>query len=314
MRTCIIKKINQLQQGSTSRKLKIMALAGKQALVVGGTNGIGRGIAEWFARNGASVVIGGRSRERGEEVVEAMRASTPGTLSPAATFSFAPVDVSLIKDTNRFTRDYASSSSRLDYLVLTAGIASFNGRTETSEGIDQKMAVHYYGRVSVINGLLPLLEKTAADGADVRVVSVFSAGVSPSYAAYRDDPDLKQNFSLVNCAGATGMYNDVAMISLAKEHPSITFTHAAPGFVASAWGSDFHWALRGLARFVQLFARSIHRCAEDLSPLITRDDWRGGARFSNPSARPTSVHSQANEATDFIWSHTKEVLERAGKQ
>ena len=35
------------------------------------------------------------------------------------------------------------------------------GRVETSEGFDEKMATHYYGRFALMKELGPLLEKTA---------------------------------------------------------------------------------------------------------------------------------------------------------
>ena len=41
------------------------SLAGKVAIVTGGSRGIGRGIAEAFLREGASVVMNGRSAEKG---------------------------------------------------------------------------------------------------------------------------------------------------------------------------------------------------------------------------------------------------------
>lgn len=43
--------------------------------------------------------------------------------------------------TSRYAQD------KLDILVLTQGIATTQGRTETEEGIDMKMALHYYSRV-----------------------------------------------------------------------------------------------------------------------------------------------------------------------
>lgn len=48
-------------------------LDGKVALVTGSTSGIGRGIAEIFAANGANVVVTGRREEKGNKIVDAIR-------------------------------------------------------------------------------------------------------------------------------------------------------------------------------------------------------------------------------------------------
>ena len=50
-----------------------MRLEGKVAIVTGATKGIGRVIAASMAREGASIVIAGRTVSRGEEMVEAIR-------------------------------------------------------------------------------------------------------------------------------------------------------------------------------------------------------------------------------------------------
>ena len=47
-----------------------MRLDGKVAIVSGSTRGIGRTIAEMFAREGAKVAVTGRTVERGEKVVQ----------------------------------------------------------------------------------------------------------------------------------------------------------------------------------------------------------------------------------------------------
>ena len=49
-------------------------LVGKQAVVVGGTSGIGQGLALRLAQAGCSVTIVGRSAKRGAEIVQELEA------------------------------------------------------------------------------------------------------------------------------------------------------------------------------------------------------------------------------------------------
>ena len=44
----------------------------KTVLVTGGTSGIGKACALRFAKEGANVIIAGRSREKGQAIVEKM--------------------------------------------------------------------------------------------------------------------------------------------------------------------------------------------------------------------------------------------------
>ncbi|MEQ9575326.1 MAG: SDR family NAD(P)-dependent oxidoreductase, partial [Rhodospirillales bacterium] len=48
-------------------------LQGKVAIITGSTGGIGLSVARRFATEGATVVVSGRSEEKGRMVVEALR-------------------------------------------------------------------------------------------------------------------------------------------------------------------------------------------------------------------------------------------------
>src|SRR5215217_4309660 len=90
-------------------------LAGKVALVTGSTQGLGEGIARRLVREGASVVVNGRSRKNGERVAADLR-----ELGGEALFLEAD-----LLDRDRATtlvNDAAAYFGRLDILVNNAQV------------------------------------------------------------------------------------------------------------------------------------------------------------------------------------------------
>lgn len=108
----------------------------------------------------------------------------------------------------------SKSDGRLNFLVMSQGISSTLGRTETVEGIDRKLAVHYYSRWTFINELTPALLKAKQEGEDAKVISVFSAGTGGKVDT--EDLGLKKTYSLRNAAVQTPTYNDL-MIEVRSE-------------------------------------------------------------------------------------------------
>ena len=99
--------------------------------------------------------------------------------------------------------------TKINYLVLSPGILSLNGRDETSEGIDKKLAVHYYARWRFIHDLLPSLERAKEAGEEAKTMSVLAAGIGGEIDV--EDLGLKKTFSLANAALATPTYNDLML-------------------------------------------------------------------------------------------------------
>jgi len=90
------------------------ALAGKVALVVGGTGGIGRASAAAFVRAGAAVVVAGRSAAAGEALAAELGSS-------GGQCSFAPVDVTDSASVAALVAAVRERHGRLDCAFNNAG-------------------------------------------------------------------------------------------------------------------------------------------------------------------------------------------------
>ena len=93
-----------------------MQLAGRVAVITGGTRGIGRGIAEAFLAEGARVVVNGRSLEKGARCLT--------ELGAAERAHFVAGDVRVQADVERVIDEAIAHYERIDILVNNAGGSS----------------------------------------------------------------------------------------------------------------------------------------------------------------------------------------------
>jgi len=91
-----------------------MKLQGQHAVVTGSTSGIGRAIAELFAREGARVVVTGRDAARGQEVVDAIRGQGGEAM-------FVQADLTEEADAVRLVDAATKAYGPVDILVNNAG-------------------------------------------------------------------------------------------------------------------------------------------------------------------------------------------------
>eukprot|EP00928_Gymnodinium_smaydae_P056701 TRINITY_DN40027_c0_g1_i1.p1 TRINITY_DN40027_c0_g1~~TRINITY_DN40027_c0_g1_i1.p1 ORF type:complete len:346 (+),score=57.91 TRINITY_DN40027_c0_g1_i1:74-1111(+) len=313
---CSLFNRQQLCSAAQSAASPGTCLKGRRAVVVGGTSGIGHGIALSLAKAGCSVTVVGRSEERGAAIVAELiaEAAADSAAEGSPSFCFKSLDCFALPACNDFASKVVADGRPLDYLVLTQGMATLQGWTPTppaSGGLDEKLTLHYWSRMVLAKKLAPVLEMSD----DSRVLFVLSAGMHGAYANYANDPELcNGSYSLKAAADAAGFYTDIACDQLSSEHPKVTFMHASPGFVATNWGTEMPTVVRLLVRGMQAFGRSKEDCADLLLKGLVLPTYGGGGwylldQYGEASAKETGMHQAAKE---IVWAHTKRVIAKLG--
>jgi NAD(P)-dependent dehydrogenase (short-subunit alcohol dehydrogenase family) len=105
--------IEEEEEISVAQTAGPLLLEKRVAVITGGSRGIGRGIAEAFATQGAAVVISGKSKEKGEQALDEMGAGDRAM--------FVPTDVRRQEDVNNLIDQAAKRYGSVDILVNNAG-------------------------------------------------------------------------------------------------------------------------------------------------------------------------------------------------
>jgi 3-oxoacyl-[acyl-carrier protein] reductase len=148
-------------------------LRGKVAVVTGGTRGIGRAIAEAFAKAGANVVICSRSQENAEKAAAQLSGLGTECLGVAA-------DVSRPEDIERLVARTVERFARVDVLVNNAGEAQRGDGLLTDEAWQEHYDQYLMSVVRGAKAVLPIMQ-TQGSGSIINISS--GTAEEPTFAS-----------------------------------------------------------------------------------------------------------------------------------
>jgi NAD(P)-dependent dehydrogenase (short-subunit alcohol dehydrogenase family) len=249
--------------------------SGKQALVTGGTDGIGKEIARGLARRGVRVLIVGRDLAKGNRAERELRDS-----SGNRNVDFIPCDLSLLREAHRLGEEVDRRFGSLQYLVHSAGLVRGH-RELTEEGVESNFAINYLSRFVLTSRLLPLLEAGGQPGAAARIVII--GGAARQGQIYFDDVNLSSNFDVIRMLGQVCRANDVFTVELARRlassiPPRVTITNLKVGVVRTniRHRPDFPRFMKVLAPLLDPFlALTVHQAAIPALRLLLAEDFEG---------------------------------------
>lgn len=171
----------------------------KVAIVTGGTKGIGKGIADALAKNGAKVVVCARTVEKTKHY-------------------FVKCDVSKFTDVQNLVNETIKKFKRIDILVNNAGIYPFKNLSEMTEGEwDRVINVDLKSVFNCTKAVLPYLMKQKC-GKIVSITSIAGHDVGfPGLTHY--------------CAAKSGIVGFTKAAALELAPFKINVNAVAPGVI-----------------------------------------------------------------------------------
>lgn len=273
-------------------------------MVTGATAGIGRATAREIARQGARVVIVGRSESRCQATVDEVRRAARNEQ-----VEYLLADLSSLAETRAMATQFKARYERLDVLVNNVG-AVFMEFGETAEGIERTFALnHLSGYFLLTNELLDVLKHSAP----ARIVNVSSDTHTGGKVVF-GQLEMRDNYSGFRQYSNTKLMNILFTKMLARrlETAGVTANALHPGFVASNFGATNNdkWWVRPAMKFMHLFAISEDQGAETSVHLATSPDVEGvtGKYFVKCREKTPAVAALAEADQHRLWEASEEMV------
>jgi len=196
-----------------------MRVAGKVALISGGSGGIGAATAELLAKEGAAVVIADLLEKEGRLVATSINESGGQGL-------FIKLDVTNEASWVSAVDAAVSNFGKLDILVNNAGVSHRAGLEDTtSDAWDKVIDVNVKGVFLGTKAVIPAM-RAAGGGSIINISSIYGLVGSVTSTAYHASK------------GAVRIFNKSTAIQYASENIRANSVH--PGFVDSPMTRAHH--------------------------------------------------------------------------
>lgn len=269
---------------------------GKIALITGANSGLGKATAEGLVKQGYTVVMVSRNRERGEAARQEIAALNPNT----------PVDLLLAdlasQDSIRqMAEAFKAQYGHLHLLVNNAG-NSYMTRQTSPDGIEMTLAVNHLASFLLTHLLLDTLKASAP----ARIVNVgsrvntamnfddlqFETRPYQGFAAYAQSKvgNLHFTFALAERLQGTGVTANCV-------HPGVFRSNLGQRSGPSPWWLDF---LTGLSK---PFLTPAEKAAERVLYLATAPEMEGitGKYYGNRVELPAPAQTLDPAARQRLW-------------
>ncbi|HEX8037863.1 MAG TPA: SDR family oxidoreductase [Chryseosolibacter sp.] len=274
---------------------------GKTCLITGATSGIGYGIAKSLAARNFTLVLIGRSQEKGQRLVNELEGLTGNS-----SLVYYTIDLCSQKQVRRAAQEISHNHPRIDVLINNAAIWTSHCEL-TDERIEKQFAVNHLAYFLLTH----LLYANVARSSDGRIINIGSD--SHRYGKIHfDDLNLEQSYHGLKAYGQSKLANLLFTYELhrLKKEDHVSVYCVQPGLVNTDIGvkhtSPFHalmWRLRRLG------GQSPEKAAETAIYLATASEAarKSGFYWDNCRPKPSSARSHDRAIASRLWKVSEQL-------
>jgi len=272
----------------------------KVCLITGATSGIGKATAVGLASMGASVVMVGRDRVRGEAVMAEIKEKNAN-----ASVDLMLADLSSQEEIHRLADNFKEAYPRLDVLINNAGVIR-SKRITTEDGLETTFAVNHLAYFLLTKLLLDMLKASAPS----RIVNVAS-GEQRNGTIDFDDLQGEKGYKGAKAYSQSKLATVLFTYELARrlEGTGITANCLHPGVVGTNLGSGVSGIFGFMVRALTPLMKSPQKGAETSIYLASSPEVEGlsGRYFVKKAEARSSDVSYDERLARRLWEVSTEL-------
>jgi len=282
----------------------------KIILITGASDGIGKETAKTLAKQGHTLIIHGRSKEKTQKAFEEINAETGNKNIDMFTADFLS-----LADVKRFADIIKQKYDHIDVLINNAG-GQFNDKREvTSAGLEKTMVINVFAPLLLTTLLIDVLKKSRS----ARVVTVSSASHKMSGKPDLNDIQLTQNYTMAKAYGLSKLYIIWVMQHFITETRkaginNIAFNTVHPGSTKSSLGREAMKSLKWkIIYFLWLpMMISIDKAASSSILAATTPELEGvsGKYFGPKGEEQPSQKYYSLENEQLVWDYCNQIIRK----
>jgi NAD(P)-dependent dehydrogenase (short-subunit alcohol dehydrogenase family) len=280
----------------------MIPMHGKNVMITGPTEGIGRATAFALAERGARLHLLCRNPSKAEALRTELR-SRHGKLDVLLYLA----DLGNFDQVREAARSFNERNEPLDVLINNAGVINTR-RILLDNGQEQMFAVNHLGHFLLTTLLLDAL-KRAKQG---RVVVVASDAYRFCRGIRFDDLQWNDGFSAFPTYGHSKLANILFARELAErlEGTRVTVNALHPGGVRSQLGAQNDWYAGRILALVKPFLRTAEKGAETSVYLATSRDvtTTSGEYFYDCKPRKTKPYARDRDQARRLWELSERLV------